>query len=151
MRKFNFSLQRLLDYKHAVEDALLAELAGIRAEHERERARLVEMISARDTFVRRVKKTLSTGDPEQIKRAYAYTQDLARQISSQEAKIQQLATKRDEKMAEVIEASKERKALDRLREQKANEHRQEAQRGAQAFLDDVASFRSRSQSVGETL
>jgi flagellar protein FliJ len=142
MRKFNFSLQRLLDYKQTVEDALLVELAAIRAENAREKAVLTEMMRTKDTFGRRIRKTLAVGDAEQIQRAYAYLLDLGRQIARQDAKVRQLAVKTDEKMSEVIAASKERKALDRLREHKEDEHRQEAQRLDQIFLDDIASTRS---------
>jgi len=142
MRKFHFSLQRLLDYKQTVEDALLVELAALRAEHTREKAVLAEMMRAKEAFGRRIRKTLVTGDAEQIQRAYAYLQDLGKQITSQDAKVRQIAMKTDEKMCEVIAASKERKALDRLREHKEDEHRQEAQRLAQVFLDDIASTRS---------
>jgi flagellar protein FliJ len=148
MRRFNFSLQRLLDYKHTVEDVLLVELAAIRAEHAREKAVLAEMTRAKDTFGRRIRKTLAAGDAEQIQRAYAYLLDLGRQITSQDAKVRQIAVRQDEKTSEVIAASKERKALDRLREQKQDEHQREDQRLAQVFLDDIASTRSRRSGCG---
>lgn len=141
MRRFNFSLQRLLDYKQTVEDALLVELAALRAEHAREKTALAEMKSAKEIFARRAKRILVTGDGEQIRRAYAYLQDLGNRIVAQDAKVKQVAVKVDEKMSDVIEASKERKALDRLREQKQVEHRLESLRLDQVFLDDIASTR----------
>jgi flagellar protein FliJ len=148
MRRFDFNLQRLLDYRRTVEDALLAELAGIRAEHVRERGRHLEMIQERDTFSRRIKKSLSDGDPEYIRRAYSYQQELSRQISTQEDRVRRLAEKKDQKTSEVIEASKERKSLDRLREHKEDEHRREAQRLDQEFLDDIGSIKSRRRGCG---
>jgi flagellar export protein FliJ len=129
------------------------ELAAIRAEHEREKTVLAEAMRARDTFAHRIKKTLAAGDAEQIRCAYAYLQDLVTRITAQEAKVRQVAVRKDEKTSEVIAASKERKALDRLREHKEDEHRREAQRLAQVFMDDIGSTRSarRGAGVGETL
>jgi len=141
MRKFRFNLQRVLDYRQTVEDALLAELAAIQAEHARESARLTEMTHARDQFKERLKEQLAAGGPEDIKRGYAYLQQLAKQVSAQQALLRRIKERKDRKTQEVLEAAKERKALERLRDHKVNEHRRESERQEQKFLDDVGCIR----------
>ena len=143
MRRFQFNLQRVLDYRVTIEEALLAELAAIRAEHERELARLADMVLATEAFRRKTRDWLSTGGPEEIKRAYNYLQHLMRMVSAQEANIRRIEERRNRKTAEVIEASKSRKALERLREYRLAEHRQESERQEQNFLDDIAGVRHR--------
>ena len=145
MRRFGFNLQRLLDYRRMTEDTLLAELASIRAEYGRERARMLDMIRDRDAFSRRMKEDLRAQDAEQMRRSSDYLEDLSSQISTQEFTLRRINERKEQKTAEVIEASKERKALDRLRELKESEHKQEAQRADQAFLDELATMRSHRQ------
>jgi len=141
MRKFRFNLQRVLDYRQTIEDALLTELAAIRADYDRELTRLVDMTRARNRFGQRMRDQLSGGEPEKIKQAYRYLQQLTRRVSDQEARVRVLAERKDRKTAEVIEASRDRKVLQRLREYKITEHRHEAERQEQKFLDDVACVR----------
>ncbi|MDO8585664.1 MAG: flagellar export protein FliJ [Armatimonadota bacterium] len=151
MRKFQFNLQRLLDYRHMIEDTLLAELASIRAEYGRERTRLLDMIRDRDAFSRRMKEGPQSEDAEQMRRACDYLEDLSGQISVQETALRRITERKDKKTAEVVEASRNRKALDRLREVKQSEHGNQAARADQAFLDELASIRSNHQrcQIGE--
>lgn len=64
MKKFDFKLQKLLEYKKTVEEQRLAELAAVRAEHEREEMRLREFMGNRDMFRERMKDDLRCGSPE---------------------------------------------------------------------------------------
>lgn len=141
MRKFRFNLQRLLDYRETVEEALLAELAAVRAEHEREQAKLAEMVSARERARQKMRKRLSSGSSEDIKQTHTYLQQLTKQVTAQEELLCRIAERRERKTEEVIEAAKDRKVLERLREYKVQEHRLEAARLEQKFLDDLGAVR----------
>jgi len=141
MRKFRFSLQRVLDYRETVEDKLLTELAAIRAQHERELARLVEITQARDQFREKMKQELADGDPEDIKQAYRYLSDMTRQVKLQEIAVRRTAERKDQKTAEVTRARKDRRVLERLRDYKLLEHKREAAANEQKFLDDIACIR----------
>ena len=136
-------MQRVLDYRVTIEEVLLAELAAIRAEHEREQARLTDMVSATEVFRHKTRDWLIAGSSEKIKRAYNYLQQLTKQVSAQEASIRRIEERESRKMAEVLEASKNRKALERLREYRLAEHRRESEREEQNFLDDIAGVRHR--------
>ncbi len=142
MRKFEFNLQRVLDYRESIEEKLLGELAAVRAEHDREVGKLTAMMRARDSFRKKMKRQLSAGSPDEIRTAYFYLNDLVRQIQSQEVNVMRAAEQKNRKTAEVVEASKDRKVMERLRDYKIVEHRVETQAQDQKFLDDLSSIRT---------
>ncbi len=149
MRKFKFNLQRVLDYRESIEEKLLSELAAARAQHDREIQKLTEITHARDQFRRRMRRHLTGGDADEIKRAHFYLNDLVRQVQSQEQAVHRAEEVKNRKTAEVVEASKDRKVLERLRDYKLVEYTSEFHSQEQKFLDDLASIRSnRSKSSG---
>lgn len=141
MRKFRFNLQRLLDYRESIEEKLLAELAAVRAQYDREVETLAAAKSLCVSYRENMRTQLSIGSVEDIKAAHRYLNELIRQVKAQEIKVRQVEVLKDKKTAEVVEAAKDRKVLERLREYKVLEHRKEADSLEQKFLDDVASIR----------
>ncbi|MEN6521595.1 MAG: flagellar export protein FliJ [Armatimonadota bacterium] len=141
MKKFKFNLQRVLDYRQTIEDTLLAELAAIQAEHERELVKLEGMKHELSRFREKMKVELSQGSADEIKEAYNYLQQLTRQVLNQQLVVSKVKEKKDQKTLEVVDAAKDRKALERLKEYKVAEHRKEADRQEQKFLDEIASIR----------
>lgn len=142
MRKFQFNLQRVLDFRETIEDKLLGELAASRAQHDREFEKLSQIMRARDQFRRKMRKQLAGSDPDAIRRAYFYLNDLVRQVQSQELAVMSAAEQRNMKTAEVLDASKDRKVMERLKDYKLVEYKSEMQSQEQKFLDDLASIRS---------
>lgn len=141
MKKFKFNLQRVLDYRQTIEDSLLAELAAIQAEHDRELVNLEDMKRGKDLFRERMKIELSRGNADDIKEAYSYLQQLIIQVLAQQHVVAELNEKKDQKTLEVVDAAKERKVLERLKEYKVAEYRKEAESQEQKFLDDIACIR----------
>lgn len=141
MKRFKFGLQRLLDYRQTLEDKLLGELGAIQAEHERETVRLARMSSAREDFKVRMREMLVRTGPDELRQANAYLHDLTEQMLVQEARLVGIVRRKDAKTAEVVEAAKDRKAMERLREYKVLEHRRDAETQEQKFLDELASIR----------
>jgi len=141
MRKYRFHLQKVLDYRQSVEDALAAELAAIAADHQRALARLADIGRSREEFRRRMRQRLAAGDPDEIREAHEYLQQLDRQVIAQQKAVRRLALEQEEKIEQVIAASKDRKVLERLRDYKQSEHRREALRSEQKSLDEMTSLR----------
>ena len=138
MKKFKFSLQRVLGYRKSIEEALLVELTMIQEEHERELALLAELTAAREMSKEQMKERLRSGEPEEIVQAHSYLQELTGLVFCQTRAVQIVAERRAKKNAEVVEAAKNRKVLERLKEYKAAEHRKEFEREDQNFLDGLA-------------
>ena len=142
MRKFKFNLQRVLDYRESIEDKLLMELVVARARHDQEISKLADITRRRNRYRRRMRDQMSSGDAEAIRCAQHYMEDLVSQIKAQQVAVMDAEEIRDRKTQEVIEASKDRKALERLRDYRLVEHTSEMRSLEQKFLDDVTSIRS---------
>ena len=138
MRKFRFNLQKVLDYRETVEDKLMSELATIQAELDRATARLHDLMRARNRFREHMRQRLSGGSPDEIKQASEYLDELNNCLRAQASAVRRVTEARDGKLAEVLEASKDRKMLERLRDQRKTEHRSETEHQEQEFLDDIA-------------
>ncbi|MEN6370671.1 MAG: flagellar export protein FliJ [Armatimonadota bacterium] len=141
MKKFKFNLQRVLDYRQTIEDKLLAELAAVQAEHERELVKLEDMKHELSRFREKMKVELSQGSADEIKESYNYLQQLTKQVLAQQLVVSNVKEKKDQKTLEVVDAAKERKALERLKEYKVADYKKEADRQEQKFLDEIAGIR----------
>ena len=141
MKKFQFHLQKLLEYRSTIEERLLAELSGIRAEYERELTRLKGLHAQMESSRKNAKETLSSGNCDEIRSACDYLNSMGERIKVQEHILCKIEERRRLKMVEVMEAAKDRKALEQLKDQKKIEHKKETERQEQVFLDDIASTR----------
>lgn len=148
MKRFSFKLQKVLNYRETIVDALLSELAAIRKSYECELARLLDITALRDSFHDQMKRDLSCSDPEHIRRAYHYLQELSDQISAQEVIVKRLAAQKDNKTREVIRASRDRKVLEKLKEYKADQHRRDILIEDQMALDEAGAALHRRNGAG---
>lgn len=148
MKTFRFGLQRVLNYRETVEDALMTELAAITHEYELETGRLHHLRRSLNAFRDGMKEKLDQGDPEAIRQSQNYLQVLLERVERQRLVVEQVGRRKEEKTCEVVEASKDRQVLDRLREIKAGEHRVEILADEQKFLDDLAGMRHRAKGGG---
>lgn len=141
MKKFQFKLQRLLDFKEARENVLLTELGTAKIKCEEEKAKLYRIKSAKDLCKEKLKKQLSDGITEGILDAYRYLLYTISEESRQIDNVNKAEELRNQKTIELIEASKERKVLENLKEHRSAEYRQIVENDEQKFLDDLASFK----------
>ncbi|MBV9737270.1 MAG: hypothetical protein JO177_03780 [Candidatus Eremiobacteraeota bacterium] len=123
---FRFRLQALLDYRASVEMTLRAQAAARDRERAEVQARLVQL-----------DLELQENDRAADLRGRALRQEyLARAIEAQ----QRIAHDREEALAtasvRLREATKETKALERLRERRWKEHRDDEERAEEAELDE---------------
>jgi len=141
VRRFVFSLQPVLNYRRIREEALLTELAVLQADYQRRKGELSRLVALRDSARVALGSKLSSADPDGIRLAYAYLVDKCREVASQRVAVEQAKKAVDDKTAQVLEASKDRKALERLRDYKKNEHSRLLALEEQKLLDEIASTR----------
>ncbi|MGC8863687.1 MAG: flagellar export protein FliJ [Armatimonadota bacterium] len=141
MRKFTFSLEPVLNYRRIKEELLLAELAVLQAELQRQNAELSRLVAQRESGRTELAAKLSLADGDGIRAAYAYFLDRSREVLAQQAVVQRAIEAVEEKTRQVLAASTDRKALERLRDRKKSEYLRQVSLEEQKLLDEIASTR----------
>ena len=136
MKRFQFSLQPVLEHRERIEDEkqmVVAQKKRALDEAENELNRLNREFRENAHRVREKHREIGT---EELRLTYGHLQFLDRCIVSQ---IQIVAERRaalDRARKDLLEASKERKAVEKLKERRKATHETEAARVEQNELDD---------------
>ncbi len=136
MKKFRFTLQPVLEHRQRIEDDFKVALGARRRElavAQAELDRLTERYREHSEMLRGEHRSLSAED---LRLHYAHIAFLDRAIDAQRAVVAARAATVDRARAEVLEASKERKAVEKLKERRGEAHAEEERRVEQNELDD---------------
>lgn len=143
MRRFEFSLQKVLDYRQRREEQALRAFAEAQAQLAQERAVLESLLHEREACLRRSQRRhrlmMSMLTVEQT-----YLSALEERIVVQRERVTQAERLLEERRQALLEAQRERKALERLREKQYEQWRQEMLRVEQKALDELATMRAAS-------
>lgn len=141
MKRFVFGLQPVLGYRKRIED----EKQQVHAQRRRELLEAQSELSRLDgefrrhsTVLREDHRSLKT---DELRTHYAHLEYLDRRITMQHATIAQRAMAAEASRRELVEAGKERKAIEKLKERRYDEYRAFAASAEQKELDDANSHR----------
>lgn len=142
MARFRFRLQTLLDHRLRKEDELKRGLGEIQRAIMREQQALEQLERGlREAAARHAQFSAETVDVEKeqlFRNFYSY---LCLRIEDKQETICELNEKLDAQRDRVVEAMRERKTVESLRDRKFEEFRLNELRKEQAFLDDLATTR----------
>lgn len=142
MKKFRFKLQTVLDQRKAREDRLQIELVEVLGEEAREASRLAALLQQLDEALGTVRAAIEDNKPaNELAAADEYAKCLRDDVKVQQLTIRAVRTRVEAKRAEVVEAMKERKVLEALRDKQEREHVAGQMRIEQNEMDDIASVR----------
>ncbi len=150
MKKFAFALQPVLDHRKRIEDEkqlVVAQRKRALDEAERELERLNEEFRVHAAMLRDKHKKLETRELQSI---YAHLQFLDRCIVAQIRIVAERRVALDRARAELLEASKEKKVVEKLKERRREAYVKEEQRVEQKELDDGNARRFGRAQVGGT-
>lgn len=137
-RAFRFRLQRVLDYRETVERRVQSELAALEYERVRAEEALRQLEAEReDVLMQLVELQRGTLDPFEDGLLRAYGRDLDARIDGRIREVAELDRRIVAKREELIQASKGRKVMERLREQAWQAFIAEQLRVEQATLDEI--------------
>lgn len=141
MRRFVFSLQKVLDYRQRLEEQAIRAFAEAQRQLHNEQAVLEHLLLSREACLnlshRTHRLTVEMLDVEQ-----KYLSVLEERIQQQHQRIEEAKALLERRRQELIVAQRERKILERLREKQYELWRQELLRAEQKALDDLASVRA---------
>lgn len=145
MQRFQFSLETVLRVKSRQEERALAEFAQSQAELISAQRSLTELLQEKMRHLWEVSRhqqgTLNIGN---LMLSQSCLQRLNQKIGLQEQEIAQLEEKLEVRRQAVVEAQRERKTLEILKEKQWIQHQKELQQEEQHFLDEIAGARRKS-------
>jgi len=137
--RFQFHLQTLLDYRIRREDALKRRLAEIESALLREQQALEELEQARRTAVSYYNQlALEVVDVEEERLFRSFYARLCSQIEDKRKVISDLNEELNAQLERVVEAMRERKTVQSLRDKQFEQFKLGELKREQAFLDDIA-------------
>jgi len=142
MRRFVFKLDRVLNYRVAVEEEKKRVLADAQraVATQREHIRIIEAEIDRQMSQLRSRSVASV-DVRDLAARRSYINYLRAALSSAYEALEFLKGQLAERRDELIAASKERKVLERVREKRFGEYMYEEDREEQKFIDEIGTFR----------
>jgi flagellar FliJ protein len=136
---FHFNLQPLLVHRKFIEESRKRELAELERSLDQSRRLLDVQRKRENTLLKEIeeKKKQGSTNSELLLYALAHTR-LAEAIENQQQTVRDTERLSNEKRVCLLEAMKNRKALDRLKEKQWREYRREEDRKEQVFISEVA-------------
>lgn len=133
MKKFQFSLQRVLEYRMTLEDQAKARFANVQRMINQTEQEIVElghekrdMMDVREFNLGRL----------QVQRRYLA--ELDNEIMAAQSRLRDLHSEHQQALNEYVEAQKERKVLEKLRDKQKEDYQLEANHEEQKQLDEMA-------------
>lgn len=142
MKKFKFKLDAVLKLRQRIEDELKKQLADLKKELEFEVALLVKYRNDKITCQNELKGLRSSHlDIKKIIMHENYLEVLNENIEVQVVRVAEAKEAVEVKRLELLEASKDKKAVEKLHEKKFAEHVASLQSTEQKFLDEISTMR----------
>lgn len=143
MKRFKFRLQTLLDQRLAHENELLRELSILRNEEINELSILRSLENRSTRAFDHLSEKLNSANinPQELSRIDDFARGTLDDIEVQKMTIEEVRKRIIGKRNEVIEAMKERKVLDTLKDKQETAHKLVEARAEQNQLDEMSSLR----------
>ena len=139
MKRFNFRLQRVLDIKNTIEEAMRRDFLAARAELQKMVDKLKEIVRTLARYQNKLHALEKKGiDLQEINFYYRYFQSLEGQISYQNRMIGIAREEMEKRRSILVEAVKERRILERLKERKFEQYLFEAGKEEQFTIDEIS-------------
>ncbi len=132
-----FRLQRVLDVRRLIEKEKEKELSTARLKLQQEQSVLHQIEGRKDTFVEKMNACMIQ-NVRQLSGYYHYLNMLMSSIEEQLSVLHKTERLVENKRQKLLQATKNRKILDRLKERHQQEIRLLDEAKQQAFLDELA-------------
>lgn len=138
MKKYQFKLEPLLNHRRFVEDIRQKTFADV--EKKVAEAKHIEKCLEEEHLRRaeELKEKMQAPRPASENALYAtYLTSLSKRIEEQRQQVQAAEKERDEKRSALLEAVKNRKTLERLKEVRTDQYEQIQLKKEQEFTDEI--------------
>lgn len=136
---FQFKLQSVLDYRLNVEEKILNEFSDAKRYLEEQKAVLVSLIAERESFMNDLRKMESaTIRADDVATVVGFIENVRGQETRQQKVIQQAIEQLEKKREELVEAVKNKKVMENLRDRQAEEYRKNMNEMEQKNSDEMS-------------
>ena len=144
MRKFVFNLEPLYGHRQRLEELKQKEFAEVNQSLQAEEKKLIELIATYKSSASDLDKRKEQGATVlEIETHHAYLEGLKRRIRTQELAVSNIRVLLEKKRADLIDASRDRKVIEIMKEKSLNAHQQRAEKLELKESDDLTSARGR--------
>jgi flagellar FliJ protein len=135
-----FELEKVLDVRRHIEDALKSELGTMEQAIKKEKEVISRFLGKKDKLARSIEKKLAGGASSAEYLLYTgFINKINQDIDAKNALVVEAQRKRDDTREELMNAVKNRKALEKLKEKRAAEYHAREKRIEMNQLDDFSS------------
>ena len=144
-KPFSFKLEKVLDYRAQLEEQAKGELAKAQRVYDAQVEALARLEAAyADHRSREVESRKSVNDMWLWRQ---YDEAIKRDLARERSVLQSLELKLQQRRAEAVERSKDRKLLEKLKETQARKYHEEASAREEKENDEMAAIRHRPQDI----
>lgn len=142
MNKFIFKLEPLYDYRHRIEEICMKEFGEALGRLDEEEGKLAVLKGVYKKSSEEADRLKEEGAPvEDINMYHAWFAGLRNHIVEQEGIIRHFRAELEAKRARLLEASKDKKVIETLKEKSFESYRQELSKQDQKTTDDIVNGR----------
>jgi len=141
MKKFQFRLESVLGYREQVEkqkQVALARIQNLVVEHQQKLLQAYSILEQARAQLRDEETARGTVDVHTVRQRRLHIGSLKSRVSDLLKRMRKLERELSKRREEVIQARKERKVLELLKERRRVEYVMDVERADQKELDDVA-------------
>ncbi len=139
---FKYKLEPILNLKEKMEDNKKRELGLANQLYERAKTEKAKLVEARNKAYEEAKMQNSNRvNIEHLKQLNQYLNYMKQEIHHKEQEVIKASIKVDEKRNELIEAVKERKILENLKEIKLEEYKEEETKKENNIIDEIVTYK----------
>ena len=136
---YNFNLESVLNHRKLIGENLQKELAILRLSLLDEREKLGKYKESRSKFLEELKRKQEEGTT--ISDVFLYLpfiEQLSKDIEKQKKNVLELENDVEQKRLDLVEATKKKKTLEKLKEKGLKAYKEEITKNEQEFLNEVA-------------
>jgi flagellar FliJ protein len=137
-KKFIYSLQKILDIRERKESQLKAELASSIRTRDLEVAALNTLVEKRAKGQKALEGYLSRGEVADVQNTNLFLQNLSGKIENQNRVVSKANMKVEDVRKKLTQASKEKKIIEKHKEKKHEEWKEEFKKWENKLMDEIA-------------
>ncbi len=141
MAGFKFRMQSFLGVKEKIEDQKKLEYGKALKKLDDERNLLKELCDKKENLIYSIRNSIHSGiRPEELRRYNSFLDYIKRKIEDQKNVVKKAEEFAENKRLELVEAMKERKMLDVIKENDKIEYNKEQLLKEQKIVDEIVSY-----------